>query len=99
MAAHFAFCFPSVYIVLFRAASENKGEVSRCKTGLSTHNPIVSLLTILKRFLCSSLCFCALVVLYMAFVLSLFVLNLSPSFGAWGKMYFVTVAFPGYLHL
>ena len=34
----------------------------------------------------------------MAFVLSLFVLNLS-FFGASGEMYFVTVAFPGYLHL
>ena len=38
------------------------------------------------------------VVSYIAFVLSLFV-NISSSFGAWGRLCFVILAFSGYFHL
>ena len=63
------------------------------KTGLNI--PVVFLHAVSRRFLSQFVFTCALVVSYMVFVLFL----KSPSFGVSGRLCFVMVAFPGYLHL
>ena len=73
----------------------------RYTSSLSQTSPpqVVFLLTVPRRFLCcsSSLFVCQSFHIWRLFCHYLFLI--SPSFGALGRLFIMTVAFPGYLYL
>ena len=79
----------------FRTASELKIKIRASKTSLRPFNSLI----VSRRFLCCTSSLFVRIWVNMWSLYCSYLILISPSFGASGRLCFVIVAFPGYRHL